>query len=55
MKIKMTWNKANQKWLMTVRGFFVFDFWNCGTLNTVFKGLDKKNPKEYDVIIKPSK
>ena len=52
MKVKMTWNEINQKWLMTIHGFFIFDFWNCKTTHSVFKGLDKKISKYFDIIVK---
>jgi hypothetical protein len=47
----MIWNEHAQKWLMQKYSdimedwVFIYDFWDCGTVKTMF-GLHKKTDKE---------
>jgi hypothetical protein len=47
--VTMRW--ADPKWLMEMGGFFIFDFWNCGTVNKVFPHLNKEIPQKYKITV----
>lgn len=54
IKIGMRWNEPHRKYLMEMdkTGYFVFDFWDCTTLNKVFTKLDKKKVSMYELTVK---
>ena len=49
----MQWNETAQKWLMNLHGKLIYDFWDCGTIQAAFEGLDKKQTKKFEITIKP--
>lgn len=61
---KLHWNEATEQWRMEVMGFTVQElhgdilpnpipFYNCLSINMMFKGLDKKQSKSYRVTVEP--
>lgn len=53
LTITMQWNEIAQKWLMHLHDQFVYDFWDCSTVQVAFEGLDKSVIKRFEVTIKP--
>ena len=53
LTVTMQWNETAQKWLMHLHGKFVYDFWDCPTIQAAFKGLDKKQTEKFEIIIRP--
>ena len=51
MIVTMKWNEISQKWLMFYKDTFIYDFWNCGNVKLLFKGLDKEIPQKYKMTI----
>ena len=51
--ITMTWNEVLQKWLMkhTRDNLFIYDFFDCGNVKLIFKGLDKEKAEKYRITI----
>lgn len=47
----MTWNEESEKWILTLDGDKVYDFWNCGNVKRLFKKLDKNIPQTYKINI----
>ncbi len=54
--VKMTWNETHQKWLMTLPtegDKFIYDFWNCGNICSIFDGaLNKSESKLFQLTVK---
>jgi len=51
MRVTIKWNEAAQKWLMFHNDTFFYDFWNCGNVKLLFKGLDKEKPQKYEITV----
>lgn len=55
LTVTMKWNEPLQKWLMYHNDTLVYDFFNCGNVKLLFKGLDKEKPQEYKMMIEKAK
>ena len=53
LTITMTWNEPLQKWLMhhARNKVLIYDFFDCGNVRSVFKGIDKGEAGKYRVTI----
>lgn len=61
LNVRMTWNEYSQKWLMqkynkiACEWQFIYDFWDCGTVKTLFKLVSKRckdRAQHYEITIK---
>ena len=53
LTVTMKWNETAQKWFMDWNQKFIYDFFDCGTIQAAFEGLDKKETKKFEITIKP--
>ena len=51
MTVEMKWNQTSQKWLMSLKDRFIYDFWDCGTMQVAFERLDKTKANKFRITI----
>ena len=51
--VKMTWIADKEQWYVTrADGSFIYDLFNCATVQSLFETLDKKKAKYYTIEVK---
>lgn len=53
VRVVMEWNEKEKKYLMTREsdGVFLNEFWDCGNVRMMFRGVNKESPTRFDVTV----